>query len=209
MDLAQFCSRTFACLLFDLFTLNSQSLPEKIIDARLIQTQRIVILSRRGNKLAVGIADPSHTEALDQVKFQTGFAVEPVVVAQPQLLELIGRLGQSAEQNLSDLIGEDLDSVGLVDEAATAGASDTGSSEIDDAPVVRFLQKILTDAINMGASDLHFEPFEKFYQIRCRVDDVLREIAQPPLAIKDKPPRASKSSRVWISPKNGRHKMVA
>ena len=213
MELAQFCSHTFACPLFDLSALNPQSLPEKIIDTRLMQTQRIVILSKRGNKLAVGIADPSQTEALDQVKFQTGFAVEPVVVAQPQLLELIGQLGQSVEQNLSDLIGDDLDSIALVDEATTAGASDTGSSEIDDAPVVRFLQKILTDAINMGASDLHFEPFEKFYRIRFRIDGVLREIAQPPLAIKDKlASRIKVISRLDIAekrvPQDGRMKLA-
>jgi len=83
------------------------------------------------------------------------------------------------------MIGDDLENIALIDESANT-TNDSSASEIDDAPVVRFLQKILTDAINMGASDLHFEPFEKFYRIRFRVDGVLREIAQPPLVIKEK-----------------------
>jgi type IV pilus assembly protein PilB len=213
MAVAQFCSQTFAYPLIELSALNLHALPEKIIDARLMQSQRVIVLSKRGNKLAVGIADPTQTQALDQVKFQTGLAVEPVVAAYPQLMELINRLSQSAEQNLSELIGDDLDSIDLVEDAAASQAADAGSSDIDDAPVVRFLQKILTDAINMGASDLHFEPFEKFYRIRFRVDGVLREIAQPPLAIKEKlASRIKVISRLDISekrvPQDGRMKLA-
>jgi type IV pilus assembly protein PilB len=185
-SLAEFCSQTYSCPLLDLSTLNPQYLPEKIIDVKLMQSQRVIILSKRDNKLAVAIADPTQTQALDQVKFQTGLPVEPVVVALPQLLEWLNKLGQSAEQNLTELIGDDLDSIDFITETESQSDTADSSSEIDDAPVVRFLQKILTDAINMGASDLHFEPFEKFYRIRFRIDGVLREIAQPPLAIKEK-----------------------
>ena len=201
--LAQFCSQTFGHPLLDLTALDTQSLPDKVIDDRLMQTQRVVVLAKRSNKLCVAIADPTQTQALDQVKFQTGLSVDPVVVPQPQLLDLIARLSQSAEQNLSDMIGDDLENIALIDESANT-ASDTSAREIDDAPVVRFLQKILTDAINMGASDLHFEPFEKFYRIRFRVDGVLREIAQPPLAIKEKlASRIKVISRLDISEKRG------
>ena len=209
--LAQFCSQTFGHPLLDLAALDTQSLPEKVIDDRLMQTQRVVVLAKRSNKVCVAIADPTQTQALDQVKFQTGLSVDPVIVAQPQLLELIARLSQSAEQNLSDMIGDDLENIALIDESPS-NASDTSSNEIDDAPVVRFLQKILTDAINMGASDLHFEPFEKFYRIRFRVDGILREIAQPPLAIKEKlASRIKVISRLDISekrvPQDGRMKL--
>ena len=209
--LAQFCSQTFGYPLLDLTVLDIQSLPEKVIDDRLMQTQRVVVLAKRSNKVCVAIADPTQTQALDQVKFQTGLSVDPVIVPQPQLLDLIARLSQSAEQNLSDMIGDDLENIALIDESPN-NTSDTSASEIDDAPVVRFLQKILTDAINMGASDLHFEPFEKFYRIRFRVDGVLREIAQPPLAIKEKlASRIKVISRLDISekrvPQDGRMKL--
>lgn len=212
LTLAQFCSQTFGHPLLDLNALDIHTLPAKVIDQRLMQTQRVVVLARRSNKVCVAIADPTQTQALDQVKFQTGLSVDPVVVPQPQLLELIAKLSQSTEQNLSELIGDDLENIALVDDSASA-SSDVSSSEIDDAPVVRFLQKILTDAINMGASDLHFEPFEKFYRIRFRVDGVLREIAQPPLAIKEKlASRIKVISRLDISekrvPQDGRMKLA-
>ena len=212
LALAQFCSQTFGHPLLDLTALDTSSLPAKVIDERLMQTQRVVVLAKRNNKVCVAIADPTQTQALDQVKFQTGLSVDPVVVPQPQLLDLIAKLSQSTEQNLSDMIGDDLENIALVDESSS-NASDASSSEIDDAPVVRFLQKILTDAINMGASDLHFEPFEKFYRIRFRVDGVLREIAQPPLAIKEKlASRIKVISRLDISekrvPQDGRMKLA-
>jgi type IV pilus assembly protein PilB len=207
--LALFCATHFGCPLLDLGALDVQALPKNIIDDRLMQSQRVVVLAKRANKVSVAIADPTQTQALDQVKFRTGLSVEPVVVLLPQLSDLIANLSQSAEQNLSELIGDDLDSVALVDEG---NHSDTPASEIDDAPVVRFLQKILTDAINMGASDLHFEPFEKFYRIRFRVDGVLREISQPPIAIKEKlASRIKVISRLDISekrvPQDGRMKL--
>lgn len=208
-SMALFCATHFGCPLLDLGAVDMQALPKQVIDDRLMQSQRVVVLAKRASKVSVAIADPTQTLALDQVKFRTGLSVDPVVVAVPQLTELISKLSQSAEQNLSELIGDDLDNVALVDESSH---TDTATSEIDDAPVVRFLQKILTDAINMGASDLHFEPFEKFYRIRFRIDGVLREISQPPLAIKEKlASRIKVISRLDISekrvPQDGRMKL--
>jgi type IV pilus assembly protein PilB len=208
-SMALFCATHFGCPLLDLGAVDMQALPKQVIDDRLMQSQRVVVLAKRAGKVSVAIADPTQTLALDQVKFRTGLSVDPVVVAVPQLTELISKLSQSAEQNLSELIGDDLDNVALVDESSH---TDTATSEIDDAPVVRFLQKILTDAINMGASDLHFEPFEKFYRIRFRIDGVLREISQPPLAIKEKlASRIKVISRLDISekrvPQDGRMKL--
>ncbi len=210
--LATFCSETFGYPLLDLAAINPQALPDKVIDAKLMQTQRVIVLAKRGNKVAVAISDPTNTQVLDQIKFQTELSVEPVIVEHPALLKLIEKLGQSAEQNLKELIGDDLEINFSDEELSTPLEAGTGS-DIDDAPVVKFLQKILMDAINMGASDLHFEPFEKFYRIRLRIDGVLREVAQPPLAIKEKlASRIKVISKLDISekrvPQDGRMKLV-
>jgi type IV pilus assembly protein PilB len=210
--LGEFCSKTFGYPLLDVSAVDIAALPQKLIDQKLMASQRVIVLSRRGDKISLGMADPTQQQVIDQIKFQTGLPVEPVVVLHPQLMELIRQLSQSAEQNLSDLIGDDFENVSLINEDESTGESDSGSSEIDDAPVVRFLQKILTDAINVRASDLHFEPFEKFYRIRFRVDGVLRDVAQPPLAIKEKlASRIKVISRLDISekrvPQDGRMKL--
>ena len=211
--LASFCSDTFGYPLVDFSVFNLNYLPENVIDLKLVQKQRVVALAKRGNKLSVAISDPTNTHILDQIKFQTELTVEPVIVEHRALVQLIDKLGKSTEENLSDLIGDDLD-IDLTDEeVAAAASSEAQSADIDDAPVVKFLQKILLDAINMGASDLHFEPFEKFYRIRFRVDGVLKEIAQPPLAIKEKlASRIKVISKLDISekrvPQDGRMKLV-
>jgi type IV pilus assembly protein PilB len=212
--LAIFCSETFGYPMIDFSAFNTQTLPDKVIDNKLMQTQRVVGLAKRGNKISVAISDPTNTQALDQIKFQTELTVEPVIVEHNYLVQLIEKLSQSAEQNLNELIGDDLENIDFVDDDLAA-PTDTGAltTDIDDAPVVKFLQKILIDAINMGASDLHFEPFEKFYRIRFRVDGVLREMAQPPLAIKEKlASRIKVISKLDISekrvPQDGRMKLV-
>jgi len=211
-SLAAFCSETFGYPVIDFSAYNLSYLPENVIDAKLMQKERVIALAKRGNKVSVAISDPTNTHTLDQIKFQTEMTVEPVIVEHPVLLQLIEKLSQSAEQHLDELIGDDSDIDFGDDETAAAPVADAGS-DIDDAPVVRFLQKILLDAINMGASDLHFEPFEKFYRIRFRIDGVLREIAQPPLAIKEKlASRIKVISKLDISekrvPQDGRMKLV-
>jgi type IV pilus assembly protein PilB len=211
-SLATFCSETFGYPALDLSAFNLVYLPDKFIDTKLMQKERVIALAKRGNKLSVAISDPTNTHALDQIKFQTELAVEPVIVEHPALVQLIEKRNETAEQNLDELIGNDLD-IDLSDEAGEVPVTDAASAEIDDAPVVKFLQKILMDAINMGASDLHFEPFEKFYRIRFRVDGVLREVAQPPLAIKEKlASRIKVISKLDISekrvPQDGRMKLV-
>ena len=209
--LAAFCSQTFGYPLLDLAAFNSGNLPDKIVDMKLMQSQRIIALAKRGNKVLVAISDPTNTQALDQIKFQTQLTVEPIIVEHSTLLKLIEKLGQSAAQDLNELIGDDLE-IDFVEEDLAA-PTEGGTTDIDDAPVVKFLQKILVDAINLGASDLHFEPFEKFYRIRFRVDGVLRDIAQPPLAIKEKlASRIKVISKLDISekrvPQDGRMKLV-
>ena len=212
-SLAAFCSDTFGYPIVDFSAYNPSFLPENIIDAKLMQKERVVALAKRGNKVSVAISDPTNTHTLDQIKFQTELIVEPVIVEHPVLLQLIEKLSQSAEQRLDELIGDNED-IDFGDESMPTGPqTDAVSADIDDAPVVRFLQKVLLDAINMGASDLHFEPFEKFYRIRFRIDGILREIAQPPLAIKEKlASRIKVISKLDISekrvPQDGRMKLV-
>ncbi len=211
--LAQFCSDTFGYPYLDISAYNLQALPDKVIDHKLMQSQRALALGKRGNKLSVGISDPTNLNALEQVKFQTELAVEPVIIEHGLLVQLIEKLGQSAEQNLNELIGDNLDNIELPDDDSAAASDAIGAADVDDAPVVKFLQKILMDAINMGASDLHFEPFEKFYRIRFRVDGVLRDVAQPPLAIKEKlASRIKVISKLDISekrvPQDGRMKLA-
>nr|WP_314545678.1 type IV-A pilus assembly ATPase PilB [uncultured Massilia sp.] len=184
-SLAAFCSETFGYPLFDLSTFSPESLPVTAIDARLMQTQRVVALSRRGNKMSVAVSDPTNTQALDQIKFQTESTVEPVIVAHDVLLNLLGTLAKSADQDLSDLVGEE-DEIEFAEEDTQVQAPESASSEVEDAPIVRYLNKVLLDAITLGASDIHFEPYEKQYRIRLRVDGVLRDHLAPPLSIRDK-----------------------
>ncbi|WP_295994181.1 type IV-A pilus assembly ATPase PilB [Rugamonas sp.] len=184
--LAMFCSDTFGYPLLDVQSFNIELLPAKIIDAKLMQSQRVVALAKRGNKMSVAISDPTNIQALDQIKFQTESSVEPVIVPHDALLLLLASLNKSSEQSINDLAGDQQDIEFAEEEEAANPAAAADANDVEDAPIVRFLNKMLMDAFNMGASDLHFEPFEKFYRIRFRVDGVLIEHAQPPISIKDK-----------------------
>jgi type IV pilus assembly protein PilB len=213
-DLAGFCSETFAYPMMDLAAFAVEQLPQKIIDPKLMMAQRVVALSKRGNKMAVAISDPTNTQALDQIKFQTESSVEPVIVPHDSLLQLLATLGRSAEQSLNELAGDQED-IQFAEEQETSqeSAADPGATDVEDAPIVRFLNKMLMDAVNLGASDLHFEPFEKFYRIRFRVDGVLLEHAQPPVSIKDKlVSRIKVLARLDISekrvPQDGRMRLI-
>ncbi len=210
LDLARVISNTFGYPLLDLNTVAVELLPTTVIDPKLVMQLRVVALNKRGNRLAVLMSDPTNPQALEKIKFQTQLAVDPVVVEHKKLMQVVEKLGQSAEQNLDTLIGDDF-SFDMPLEEEQASAADT--ADVDDAPVVKFLQKILMDAISQGASDLHFEPFEKFYRIRLRIDGVLREVAQPPLVIKDKlASRIKVISKLDISekrvPQDGRMKLA-
>ncbi len=208
--LARFAADTFGLPLMDLAAIDPASIPAELIDRKLLAESRIIPLAKRGNRLTVLLSDPTDLQAIDRVKFQAQATVDPIVVEHDKLLKAIERLSQSAGQQLSDLVDESLD----VDLAAgETPAAPEDNSDIDDAPVVRFLQKVLMDAINGGASDIHFEPYEKFYRIRYRIDGELREIAQPPLAIKEKlASRIKVISKLDISekrvPQDGRMKLV-
>ncbi len=210
VKLARFASETFGLPLMDLSSLDPAALPTGLIDDKLMSDSRIVPVAKRGNRLSVLLSDPTDLQAIDRVKFQAQAAVDPIVVEHDKLMRLIERLSQSAGQQLSQLVDESFD-VEFAAEESTTTIDD--SAEVDDAPIVRYLQKVLMDAIHIGASDVHFEPYEKYYRIRFRVDGELREISQPPLAIKDKlASRIKVISRLDISekrvPQDGRMKLV-
>ena len=209
LEVAQFASRTFGYPLFDLDAYDPSHLVRQAVDARLMQSRRVLPLQARGKRLALAISDPTRSEVLDEVKFQSGLTVDPVVVEEDKLARLIEAATKEAGQSLEALAGEDL---GLEFVAQDAPAEEP-HAEVDDAPVVRFIQKILVDAIHGGASDIHFEPYEKSYRVRFRVDGELREVAAPPAALKEKiASRIKVISRLDISekrvPQDGRMKLV-
>ena len=212
LDLARFVADTFGYPLLDLAVFDETHIPANAIDRKLIAAHRVIPLNKRGNRLSVAIADPTNLRALDEIRFQTGLGVDPVVVEHPKLVPLVAKYAESAEETLRSLATDDIN-LDFLDDDAAGKAEDVASQEIDDAPVVRFIQKMLLDAINDGASDIHFEPYEKYYRIRVRVDGVLREVATPPLAIKDKiASRIKVISRLNIAekrvPQDGRMKLV-
>jgi len=184
-QIARFAAETFGHPLLDLAAVDTDQLPGDVIDKKLVGSLRVLGIRKRGNRLAVAVSDPTNVQALDQVKFQTQLALEIVVVEHDKLLKLIEATVQSAGKVLEKFVGDEID-FGELEEAPDVTAQDESAIDIDDAPVVRFLQKLLLDAIGDGASDLHFEPYEKYYRVRFRVDGILREVTQPPLAIKER-----------------------
>ena len=212
MQIAESASTLFGFPLLDLDAINADYLSKQTIDSKLMQTYRVMTLQSRGNTLFVALSDPTNLHALDEVQFQVGMTLSPVVVEDDKLGKWIKKILEESDTSLSALdVGDDLDLD--IQSDAQAKESEAASAEVDDAPVVKYIQKILLDAINAGASDLHFEPYEKFYRIRYRIDGVLKEIAQPPLAIKDKiASRIKVISSMDISekriPQDGRMKLV-
>ena len=209
--IAETSSRAFGFPYFNLDAFNSDYLPAKSIDLKLMQSNRVIALQSRNNVLYVGLSDPTNLHSLDSVQFQMGMTLSPVVVEDDKLAKWIDKVVESKDTTMSSLdTGDDFDlGMGMDDQDQETEMA----QEVDDAPVVKYLQKMLLDAINIGASDLHFEPYEKFYRIRYRVDGILKEVAQPPLAIKEKlASRIKVISSMDISekriPQDGRMKLV-
>ncbi len=184
-DVAQFGSEVFGYPLLDLATYDPQQVLTEAIDRKLVQQHRVVALAKRGNRLSVAISDPTNKAALDQIKFQTSLAIDPVVVEDDKLGAILGTMAEAAGASILDVPDDDLN-LEFTDDESLAKAEEASMPDVDDAPVVRFLQKMLMDGIRDGASDLHFEPYEKTYRIRFRTDGILREVASPPIAIKEK-----------------------
>jgi type IV pilus assembly protein PilB len=211
-QLAVFASRAFGVPLFDLSGFDFDQLNREYFDTRIAQTRRVLPLHKRGNRLYVATSDPANLQALDEVRFKTNLVVEPVVVEDDKLAQTIAKIVESMGTTLKEMAAlEDIE-VTLEDGSVQPASADE-DSEVEDAPVVRYIQKVLIDAITAGASDIHFEPYERFYRIRYRLDGVLMEVAQPPLAIKDKvASRIKVISKLDIAekrvPQDGRMKLV-
>jgi type IV pilus assembly protein PilB len=185
-QIAAFASANFGVPYLNLDAMDPQWVPKGIIDPKLLVKYRALPVLQRGNKLFVAVSDPSNLKALDDIKFQTRLTVEPVVVDDDKLGKWLETYGESTEENILKTIDAGDINLEFSDDEAMDAQITAAAAEIDDAPVVKYLQKMMLDAINAGASDIHFEPYEKNYRIRYRLDGQLYEIAQPPLAIKEK-----------------------
>lgn len=210
-DLAHTLTTAFAAPLLDLDAIDTSRLPKGLLDNKICVDYRVVVLSKRSNRLIVATADPSDQAAAEKIKFSTQMGVDWVIAEYDKLSKLVDANATTATEAMEDIIGGDFE----FDEAAAEAIIDndkTNTSEVEDAPVVRFLHKMLMDAFSMRASDLHFEPYEHTYRVRFRIDGELREIASPPIAIKDKlASRIKVISRMDISekrvPQDGRMKL--
>ena len=214
-EIALFAAHTFGVPLLDLSSVDAEQLPTTLIDYKLVASRRVLPLQKRGNRLFVAMSDPTNDQLLSELKFATGSTLEPVVVEEDKLAILIKRFGESSAKSLDQMMGDDisLESIDLgTGEESQSELTSGAVDEIDDAPVVKYVQKVLLDAINGGASDIHFEPYEKYYRIRYRTDGILADVAQPPLAIKEKiASRIKIISKMDISekrvPQDGRMKL--
>ena len=205
-------SHEFGVPLLDLDSIEIELDTLRAVDQKLLNKHRVLPLLKRGQKLFLGISDPTNLQAIDDVKFQTSLRIEPVVVEEAKLEERIAKALEAVDTTMSSLEDEDLDLENLDVTGGDEDEDDIGRDEIEDAPVVRFVNKVLLDAIKRGASDVHFEPYEKIFRVRSRLDGVLSEVAQPPVALANKVcARLKVMSRMDIAerrvPQDGRIKM--
>lgn len=181
--LAEAAAREFGVPLIDLDVVDLQNAPITDVSERLIRKHRTLPLFKRGKRLFVAVSDPTNTQALDEIKFNTGLITEGILVADDKLSQAIEDALSGAAGSIAGLDDTDLDSLEL-----SAGADDDADIDVtkvdtDDAPIVRFVNKVLLDAIHKGASDIHFEPYEHKYRVRLRQDGILREVANPPVGL--------------------------
>ncbi len=210
-DLAHTVSAVFGAPLLDLEAIDPLRLPKDLLDAKICQAYKVVVLSKRSNRLIVATADPTDQEAAEKIKFTTQMGVDWIIAEYDKLNSLVEAITKSASESMESLTSGDFEFDESVTEE-TPEAIDSGANEVEDAPVVKFLHKMLLDAFNMRASDLHFEPYEHQYRVRFRIDGELKEISSPPIAIKDKlASRIKVISRMDISekrvPQDGRMKL--
>ena len=185
-SIAVAASHEFGVPLLDLDAIDIDVEVLRAVNQNLINKHRVLPLVRRGQRLFLGIADPTNLAAIDDIKFQTSLRIDPVVVEQDKLEERIVKAIEAVDTTMSGMEDDDFD----LDNLDVMGDEDDDDEirrdEIEDAPVVRFVNKILLDAIKRGASDVHFEPYEKYFRVRTRLDGVLSEVAQPPVMLANK-----------------------
>lgn len=186
ITIARVASEEFGVPLFEIGALDPESAPIKLVDEKIIRKHRVLPLYKRGSRLYVAVTDPTNLQALDEIKFHTGLVTEPILVEEDKLAKAIDKALEAHDTSLSDIsLEEGLENLEILageDEGAVAAAA--GAEEgVNDAPIVKFVNKILMDAIHRGASDIHIEPYEKTFRVRYRQDGVLHEVANPPLAL--------------------------
>jgi type IV pilus assembly protein PilB len=213
-DLAHTMSRAFAAPLVDISALDHQRLPIDLLDHKVATQYRLIALSKRGGRLIIATADPSDQEAAEKVKFATQMSVEWVIAEFDKLSHILDTVFRPAAEAMDSIVGGDFefDEEALGTAVSVQDEQDATQSDVEDAPIVKFLQKMLVDAVGMRASDLHFEPYEHTYRVRFRIDGELREVTSPPVMIKEKlASRIKVLSRLDISekrvPQDGRMKL--
>ena len=211
LNIANAASQEFGVPLFDIATMDMEAAATALVDEKLIRQHHALPLFKRGNRLFVAVSDPTNLQALDEIKFHVGANTEPVLVEEDKLAKAIDSALEAQDTSLQDLDDTDLDDLDITggDEAPQ---DDGGDTDVDDTPVVRFINKVLLDAINKGASDIHFEPYEKEYRVRFRQDGILSAVATPPVNLGPKLcARLKVMSRLDTSerriPQDGRMKM--
>jgi type IV pilus assembly protein PilB len=212
-DIALAACHEFGVPIIDLDCLDVDLESVRLVNQGIIEKHRVLPLFTRGRKLFVGLSDPTNLQAVDEIKFQTSMAVEAVVVEDNKLQEAVEKALEAVDTTFSSLDDEDFDLDNLeVSSDDLEDTEDITRADVEDAPVVRFVNKVLLDAIKKGASDIHFEPYEHSFRVRTRMDGVLKELARPPVALSAKvAARIKVMSRLDIAerrvPQDGRIKM--
>ncbi len=211
-SIAHAAAQEFGTPVFDINSMDLEIAATKLIDHKMIQKHNALPLFKRGNRLFVAVSDPTNQQALDEFKFNVGANAEAILVEEDKLAKIIEQVLNEQDTSMDDLDDTDLDDIDISGGDEDSMGDDSDDSEVDDTPVVRFVNKVLLDAINKGASDLHFEPYEKVYRVRFRVDGILQEVASPPISLVRKiSARIKVLSQLDISerrvPQDGRMKM--
>lgn len=180
--IARAASEEFGLPLFSITALEADDAIIKLIDQKIIRRHKVLPLFKRGTRLFVAVCDPANVKALDEIKFNTGLATEPVLVEEAKLEGAITKFLDANDSTLISAGDDGLENL-QVGEAEAAAPVDPNEADVNDAPIVKFVNKVLLDAINRGASDIHIEPYEKTYRVRYRMDGVLQEVASPPLSL--------------------------
>jgi len=184
--IAQIASEEFGVPLLDIRALDIEAAPAGLVKEKIIKRHRVLPIYKRGTRLYVATSDPTNVVALDEIKFATGIITEPILVEDDRLSEVIDKFLEASDTTFSDLDSDDgLDGLEDLEVGVDEPQENEGdvAAGVNDTPIVKFVNKVLLDAINKGASDIHIEPYEKSCRVRFRIDGILKEMASPPLAL--------------------------
>lgn len=213
IDVAFAIAKEFGVPFLDISTMDIESMPIKMVDEKLMKKHGVVPLCKRGNRLYLAVSDPMNLQALEEIRFHTNYTTDPVVVEHDKLAKALSDVVEKLEGNFSEMLSADVDLDNVDIQSDDDDVAKPGDEDKIDQPVVRFVNKILIDAINKGVSDIHFEPYEKSYRIRYRQDGILHEVATPPVSLSlQLAARLKVMSKMDIAerrvPQDGRIKMV-